>query len=149
MNAPMSRVRALLRNVFGRKSLEREMDLEFQSHLALRADDLERHGLSRKAAERAARVEFGAVEAQKDAARDARGLRLWDELRANIGFAVRGIGHHPIQSLIVVTTLTLGVGISGVVFSVMNALAFRARVDRDAASFVRIFASFRTDTTGP
>src|SRR5689334_14215176 len=124
MTAFISRSRALFRNLFGRNSLEREMDAEFRSHLAHRADDLERRGLSRVAAERAARVEFGAVEAQKDAARDARGLRLWDELRANIGFAFRGIGHHPIQSLIVVTTLTLGVGISGVVFSVMNALAF-------------------------
>lgn len=149
MKATISRIRALLRNVFGRKSLEREMQLEFQSHLALRADDLERRGLPRQAAERAARVEFGAVDAQKDAARDARGLRVLDELRANVGFAIRGIGHHPIQSFIVVTTLTLGVGISGVVFSVMNALAFRARVDHDAASFVRIFASYRTDTTGP
>jgi predicted permease len=145
----ISRARALLRHVVARKSLERQMDDEFRSHIAHRADDLERRGLSRKAAERAARVEFGAVEAQKDAARVARGLRVWDELRANVGFAIRGIGHHPIQSLIVVVTLTLGVGISGVVFAVMNALAFRARVDRDAASFVRIFASYRTDTTGP
>ena len=125
------------------------MDDEFRSHIAHRADDLERRGLSREAAERAARVEFGGVEAQKDAARDARGLRGWDELRANVAFAARGVAHHPIQSLIVVTTLTLGLGISAVVFSVLNALAFRARVDRDAASFTRIFVSYRSDTSGP
>jgi predicted permease len=149
MTALIARVRAMLRHLLRRASLEREMDDEFQSHLALRADDLERSGLSRRAAERAARVEFGAVEAQKDAARDARGLRIWDELRANVSFAIRGIGHHPIQSLIVVTTLALGVGISGVVFSVMNALAFRARVDREPATFVSVVASFKTDTTAP
>jgi hypothetical protein len=143
----ISRARAMLRHLLRRASLEREMDDEFHSHLALRADDLERRGLSRPAAERAAKVEFGAMEAQKDAARDARGLRIWDELRANVGFAIRGIGHHPIQSLIVVVTLTLGVGISGVVFSVMNAQAFRAHVDRDAATFVSVFAAFKTDTT--
>ena len=145
----IARARATLRHLLRRASLEREMADEFQSHLTLRADDLERSGLSRQAAERAARVEFGAVEAHKDAARDARGLRIWDELRANVGFALRGIGHHPIQSLIVVTTLALGVGISGVVFSVMNALAFRARVDRDQATFVSMMASFKTDTTAP
>jgi len=143
----ISRARAMLRHLLRRASLEREMDDEFHSHLALRADDLERRGLSRPAAERTAKVEFGAMEAQKDAARDARGLRIWDELRANVGFAIRGIGHHPIQSLIVVVTLTLGVGISGVVFSVMNAQAFRAHVDRDAATFVSVFAAFKTDTT--
>ena len=145
----MTRVRSLIRHLSGRESLEREMDAEFKSHIALRADDLERRGLSREAAERAARVEFGGVEAQKEAAREARGLRVWDELRANVGFAIRGIGHHPTQSLIVVVTLTLGLGISGVVFSVMNALAFRARVDHDPATFTRVLASYKTDTTAP
>ena len=80
---------------------------------------------------------------------DALGVRLWEELRANITFAARGIAHHPVQSLIVVTTLTLGIGISAVVFSVMSALSFRARVDRDPASFTRILVSYRTDSTGP
>ena len=145
----ISRARAMVRNLLGRATLERDMDEEFRSHLQHRADDLERRGLSRDAAERAARVEFGGVEAQKEAARDARGLRLWEELRANVAFAARGLAHHPIQSLIVVTTLTLGIGISAVVFSVMSALAFRARVDRDAVSFTRILVSYRTDTTGP
>ncbi len=149
MRAMISRARSLLRYVFRRPALEREMDAEFRSHIAHRADDLERRGLSRAAAERAARVEFGGVEAQKETARDARGLRLWDELLANVFFAARGLGHHPLQSLIVVTTLTLGIGISAVVFAVMNALTFRARVDHDAATFARIFVSYRTDTTAP
>jgi predicted permease len=147
--ALIGRARIALRHMVGRRALEREMDVEFRSHIAHRADDLERRGLSRGVAERAARVEFGGVEAQKDAAREARGLRAWDELRANVAFAARGVAHHPIQSLIVVTTLTLGLGISAVVFSVLNALAFRARVDRDAASFTRIFASYSSDTSGP
>ena len=149
MSALVNRLRSIASHLFRRESLEREMDDEFRSHLALRADDLERRGLPREAAERAARVEFGGIDIQKDAAREARGVRQWDELRTNIGFAIRGIGHHPIQSLIVVVTLTLGLGISAVVFAVMNALAFRARVDHDQSTFTQIFASYRTDTTGP
>ena len=149
MRTLIKRARATVRHILGRTTLEREMDEEFRSHIHLRADDLERRGMSREAAERAARVEFGGVEAQKEAARDARGLRLWEELRANVAFAARGIAHHPIQSLIVVTTLTLGIGISAVVFSVMSALSFRARVDRDPASFIRMLVSYRTDTAGP
>src|SRR5262249_2319018 len=105
------RARVALRRLFGRAALERETAEEFESHLALRADDLERRGMSRVLAERSARIEFGGVEVQKEAARDVRAVRLWDELRANLVFGVRGIGHHPIQSLIVVTTLTLGLGI--------------------------------------
>ncbi len=149
MRAAINRASALLRHLLGRDALEREMDEEFHSHISLRADDLERRGLSRAAAERAARVEFGGVEAKKEEARDARAIRAWDELRANVGFGLRGLAHHPLQSLIVVTTLTLGLGISAVVFSVLNALAFRARVDHEPASFTRVFLSYRTDTTGP
>ena len=147
MSARISRARAILSHLFHRAALEREMDDEYRSHIQHRADDLERQGLSRDVAERAARVEFGGIEAQKEAARDARGLRLWGELRANITFAARGVGHHPMQSLIVLTTLTLGIGISAVVFSVMNALSLRARVDRDPGTFTRILVSYRTDTT--
>ena len=149
MRAGIRRARAILRHLFHRASIEREMDEEYRSHIQHRADDLERRGLSREAAERAARIEFGGIEAQKEAARDARNLRLWEEARANITFAARGVGHHPIQSLIVATTLTLGIGICAVVFSVMNALAFRARVDHNAATFTRLLVSYRTDTTAP
>jgi predicted permease len=149
MTGALRRIRMLARRLFGRSALERETAEEFESHVALRADDLERGGLSREVAERTARVEFGGVEAQKESARDARAIRPWEELRANIVFSLRGIARHSIQSLIVVMTLTIGLGISAAVFSVMNALAFRPRVDHDAATFTRILVSYRTDTTGP
>ncbi len=145
----IARLHAGVRRLFGRRRLEREMDEEFRSHLEHRADDLERRGFAREAAERMARIDFGGVEAQKEAAREARGWGAWDELRATIGFATRSIAHHPVQSIIVATTLALGIGISGVVFAVMNSLAFRARVDRDPATFTRILVSYRTDSTGP
>src|SRR5689334_1648745 len=149
MRSLIARARASLRYLFRRASIEREMDDEYRSHIQHRADDLERRGLSRHEAERAARAEFGGVEAQKEASRDARGLAIWEELRANVTFAARGVSRHPIQSLIVATTLTLGIGISAVVFSVMNALALRARVDHDVNTFTRILVSYRSDTSGP
>lgn len=149
MKALIHRAQAAVRHILGRARFERDMDEEFKSHIRHRADDLERRGLSRDAAERAARVEFGGVEAQKEAARDARSVRAWEELRTNILFAARGIVRHPLQSLIVVTTLTLGIGISAVVFSVISAVTFRPRVDREPATFARILVSYRTDTTAP
>lgn len=149
MTESINRVRALLRHLLNRRAMERDMDQEFQSHIAHRADDLERRGLTREDAERAARIDFGGVEVHKEAVRDVRGIRLWHELRANVEFTLRGLRHHPVQSLIIVMTLTLGIGISAVVFSVMNALAFRAHVDRDTETFTRILVSYRTDTTGP
>jgi hypothetical protein len=93
-----------------------------------------------------ARLEFGSVPWHQDA---ARGLRFWDELRADASFAMRGVLHRPLQSLIVVVTLTLGIGISASVFTMIDAIALRPHVDRDPSSFVRLLSSYRTDTSPP
>ena len=124
------------------------MDEQFGSHIAHRADDLERRGLLRAAAERAARSSWE-VEGYKDAARDLRGLAFGDELRSNAAFAWRGFRQRPLQAAIVVVTLTLGIGISAGVFSTLDVLAFRPRIDGDAASFVRVFSAYGTNSTPP
>lgn len=147
MIAFLHRLRAIAQRVGARDAFERDMDAEFRSHIAHRADDLERHGIAREAAERVARMEFGSAEWHKDAAREARGLRLWDELGAALSFALRGILHRPVQSAIVVLTLTLGIGINAAVFTMLDALTLRARVDHDPTSFVRVFSSYRTDSS--
>ena len=145
----LTRLRAFIGQLIGRAAVEREMDQEFRSHIALRADDLERRGLPREAAERAARIEFGSVEGYKDAARDSRGHAFGDELRSNAAFAWRGFRRRPLQAVIVVVTLTLGIGISAGVFSTLDVLAFRPRIDGDPASFVRVFSAYGTDSTPP
>jgi putative ABC transport system permease protein len=145
----LTQLRALVSHLRGRASLERDMDQEFRAHIAHRADDLERRGFARDAAERAARIEFGSVEAYKDAGREARGLAIYDEARSNLAFAWRGFVHRPLQAIIVVVTLTLGIGISAGVFSTIDVLAFRPRVDGNAASFVRVFSAYGTDSTPP
>ena len=149
MSGLLHRLRAIARHLVGRRAFERDMDDEFRSHIAHRADDLARRGVPRESAERAARIEFGSTEWHKDAARAARGLRPWDELAAAFSFAARGVLHRPAQSAIIVLTLTLGIGINASVFTLLDALALRARVDRDPASFIRMLSSYRTDSTPP
>jgi hypothetical protein len=114
-----------------------------------RADDLEQRGVPRDRAERAANIEFGSIEGYKDAGRDARGLALYDEARSNLLFAWRGILHRPLQAMIVVVTLTLGIGISAGVFATLDVIGFRPRVDANPATFARIFSAYGTDSTPP
>ena len=45
----------------------------------------------------------------------------------------------------VAVTLTLGIGIATGVFTVINAVAFRARVDRDPDTFVKVQSEYSTD----
>ena len=78
---PLARVRSLWRGLRRRRDVEHDMQEEFRLHLALRAQDLERGGMAPAEALRQARLEFGPAEMHKDAARDARGLRPFDEFR--------------------------------------------------------------------
>jgi hypothetical protein len=61
---------AYLRSLAGKflthSKVARDMDEELRSHVALRADDLERGGVRRPEAERQARLEFGARERYRE-----------------------------------------------------------------------------------
>ena len=73
----LSNLNALLR----RRGFEAGMDDELRFHLEKRIEDLIRSGLSRTEAQRRAALEFGGLEQYKERCREARGLRLFDELR--------------------------------------------------------------------
>ena len=89
------RLRLLWRAVFGRTTLERDMHEELRFHLESRAADLARSGASPAEAARRAHIEFGAVEGYKESCREARGLRLFDELRGDLRYACRVLRRSP------------------------------------------------------
>jgi hypothetical protein len=86
------------------------MDEEFRVHLEDRTDDLVRLGMSRKDAVRRARLEFGNPQTYQDECRQSRGLRLVDDLGADLRYAVRNIRAHALLSITVVVTLAGGIG---------------------------------------
>jgi len=145
----LARVRSWIRDAATRARFEREMADEFRSHIAHRADDLERAGLACDVARRTARIEFGSVEGYKEMGREARGLRIIDELRADVRFAWRNVRASPLLSATVVVTLALGVGISSSVFAVVDAVSLRPRVEGDTRTFVRVLSAYGTDSSPP
>ena len=145
----LTRIRSWIRATVMRARFERDMADEFRGHIAHRADDLERAGLTRNVALRTARMEFGSVERYKEMSREARGLRVIDEVRADLAFALRNVRANPLLSATVVVTLALGIGISSGVFAVLDAVSLRARVEGDTRTFVRVLSSYGTDSTPP
>ncbi len=76
-----------LRELFVRPRLEREFDEEVRFHLDMETERNRRQGMSTGEARRAALVAFGGVERMKEDYRDARGVRLVDELRQDLAYA--------------------------------------------------------------
>ena len=84
-----ARFRSWLRASSHRAKFEEEMDQELQFHLEQQRQDLVRQGIPAEEAERMARAGFGAIAARKDECRESVGLRLVDDLRADLRYALR------------------------------------------------------------
>jgi predicted permease len=108
-----------------RNRMEDEMAREMESHIEHRAQDLMSRGVPRAEAERRARVEFGGRETYKEECRQALGLRLVDELRRNVRFALRQLRKTPAFTLTAVLTLALCIGANTVIFSLVDTLLLR------------------------
>jgi predicted permease len=119
-------IRSSIAALFRRSELNADMDDELASHIQLRADDLERSGLSRAEAERRARIEFGGQERYKEEIHVAAGgTGFLETLFSDIRFSLRVLKKSPGFTLVAVVTLALAIGANAVVFAVLNALILR------------------------
>ena len=123
-----SRLRSFLAAWTRREHFEGSLDEEVRFHLDAYAEDLVRSGVPRREAMRRARVHFGSVEGAKDECRQARGLRLADELErmmANIRFGLRMLCKAPVVTGVAVVSLALGIGANAAIFSLYSQLLLR------------------------
>lgn len=124
MNA-LEYVRSLFSQWFRRDEVAAEIDEEIRAHVAHRADDLERSGLSHDEAERRARMEFGGREKYKEESYAALGGHSLEILLQDLSFSLRQLRKSPGFALAAILTLALAIGANAVVFGVMNALILR------------------------
>lgn len=123
-----AKIRSLSRCLFQRSRMEREVAEELQFHLEARTNDLiAKDGLSPDNARRQARLEFGSTEGYKEEARQALGLHLIDELRADLKFALRMLNRNRGLACTAIFSLALGIGANTVYGLAAYTVAQRAR----------------------
>lgn len=117
----MARVGAFFR----KEPLDRELEEEVASHIAMATEDNLRNGMSPEEARRKAMVKFGGVEQAKERQRDSRGLPWLETLLQDLRYTVRTLGRDRGFATIAILILALGIGANVVVFSVVNTILLR------------------------
>jgi putative ABC transport system permease protein len=109
--------------LFRRRRLEADLAEELEQHRRLKQQDLERGGLTPADAAVQSRRALGNVLLARERARD---VWIWPRLQDvghDLRFAARLLLKDRAFTLVAVTTLALGIGINGTVFTVVNALS--------------------------
>ncbi len=95
MTAALHRLLARVGALFTGRQLDRDLDDEVALHIQLRAEALERVGLSRDAAVRTARMEFNGITQLREAHRTERGVPRSRSSSATCGWRSARCGAMP------------------------------------------------------
>ena len=135
LNDLIYRLRALL----FRQQMEDELQTELEFHLEREADKYSKTGIAPEEAMRLARIAIGGQEQVRQQCREARGMRLFDDLLQDFRYGTRTMARNPGFTIVVVLTLALGVGSCSAIFSVVNAVLLRSFPYGHAKQLVYLF----------
>jgi len=128
---------ARVRSLFGG---EQRMEEEFQFHVAMEAARLATGGLDPIEARRRALVTFGGLDTHREAMRDERGARWFDDFSADVRYALRAMRRSPAFAIAVALTLGVGVGANGIIFGTVNSLLIRSLPVDDPSAVVGMYS---------
>lgn len=129
------------RALWRKDEMERELDEEVRYHLEREIELNLRDGMSPEEARAAALRAFGGVERAKEECREARGVRLIEDLWQDLRYGLRMLFKNPSFSLIAVSTLGVGIGASTAIFSVVNAVILRSLPYEEPEQLVMMWES--------
>jgi predicted permease len=111
-------------NLFRRTHVDREIDAELASHLAMRTEENVAAGMDPKQARRSALVSFGNPTLARERTVEADAALYLESLWADIRYALRQLIRSPGFALTAVLTLALGVGANLAVFQLLHCVLF-------------------------
>lgn len=114
-----------LRSLLKRERIEQEMDAELRFHLDQQIEQHLAAGMRIEEARSSALRLLGSVAHSKDQCRDSLGLRLVDDVRRDLRYALRQLRKNPGFSAVAIAMLALGIGASSTVFTIANGMTLR------------------------
>jgi macrolide transport system ATP-binding/permease protein len=131
-----------------RRSRDRRMDAEIQTHLELLVDEYLAKGMSLKDAELAAKRAFGGVDQLRERYRDQRGFPVFTEIAQDLRYACRVMARERWFTAVTVVALALGIGATTTMVTILYCMNVRGLPFDEAASLVGVTGE-RTRSQGP
>jgi predicted permease len=115
-----------LQSLFRKKSLDRDLDDELRSVLAMLIDEKIRSGMAPADAVRQAKLELGGVEQVKEKVREERAGAGLDSLGQDLRFALRALRRNAGLTVAAVLILALGIGVNTALFGTVHTVLLRS-----------------------